>query len=230
MFDSWHYVLFIFPQYDFLPETGTFRHCRQSQLPSPPRIRDITYASGGDMVSPTTPLSSHPCTISLQQGVLEEAKLLFERAAEESVPRSSQLARDYSALMLLGKEMEEMRWFMVPYEAHLYLTGSCPPVIRVPFEPRDYTHGDWYSSQYLNEWNKHWNPHYWEETKRERELGEDPVIIHQWQWTIYPANRSPTHKIQLQPIRDKGPGGMREKKAFASMECLYSEREAESGE
>ena len=67
MFDSWHYVLFIFPQYDFLPETGTFRHCRQSQLPSPPRIRDITYASGGDMVSPTTPLSSHPCTISLQQ-------------------------------------------------------------------------------------------------------------------------------------------------------------------
>ena len=161
---------------------------------------------------------------------MEEAKLLFERAAEESVPRSSQLARDYSALMLLGKEMEEMRWFMVPYEAHLYLTGSCPPVIRVPFEPRDYTHGDWYSSQYLNEWNKHWNPHYWEETKRERELGEDPVIIHQWQWTIYPANRSPTHKIQLQPIRDKGPGGMREKKAFASMECLYSEREAEGGE
>ena len=153
---------------------------------------------------------------------MEEAKLLFEGAAKESGRRSSKLAQDYCSLMLLGKEMEEMRWFMVPFEAHLYLTGCRPPAIQVPFQPRDYTRSDWYTSQYLNEWDKHWNPSYWEKTKSERE--ENPVIR---QLTIYLVNQSPAHKIQLQPIRDECKGGLREKKAFVSMECLYNLREVE---
>lgn len=175
------------------------------------------------------------CAVLLTlQEVLQEAKQLFERAVEESVPRSSQLAQDYSTLMLLGREMEEMRWFMVPYEAHLYLTGCHPPAIKVPFQPRDYEHDHWYSRQYLEDWDRHWNPHYWEEVRREREAekknGEDPG--NQWQWTIYPATRSPTHMIHLQPIRLQPKGGHPtcEKKAFASMECLHNLREVERRE
>ena len=157
--------------------------------------------------------------------------MLFERAGEESVPRSSQLAREYSAMMLLGREMEEMRWFLVPYEAHLFLTSSHPPpAIQVSFQPRDYENDDWYSHQFLKEWDKHWNPHYWEEVKHERETeGDAPVISHRWQWTIYPANRSPAHKVQLQPIRDEPSRELsaRTKKAFASLEYLYTPKEEE---
>ena len=131
----------------------------------------------------------------------------------------------------MGREMEEMRWFLVPYEAHLYLTGSSrPPSIRVPFQPRDYEGDNWYDSQYLDEWDRHWNPAYWKEVEEQRNSGQfssyyvAPTC--RWQWTIYPANQSPVPMIQLQPVTEKVGGGqllVRRKKAFASLECLYSE-------
>ena len=171
--------------------------------------------------------------LSILQRVLEEAAILFERASEESLARSSQLAQSYSELMLLGKEMEEMRWFLVPYEANLYLSGSHPPPITVPFQPRDYERDDWYGSEHLEQWDKHWNPSYWEKVKSKMTSeGDAPVISRLWQLTIYPANQSSGHRIQLQPIRDELSGGVsvRRKKAFASLECLHQPPEEEEGE
>lgn len=118
--------------------------------------------------------------------------------------------------------MEEMRWFLVPYEAHLYLTGTKPPKIQIPYEPRNYERDTWYTSDYLNEWDEHWNPGYWEEVKSQRISGQQSSVEksrNQWQWTIYPANHSPIH---LQPISYYEPLSTRRKKAFASVECLIS--------
>ena len=166
--------------------------------------------------------------------MLEEAAILFDRASEESMARSSQLARDFSDLMLLGREMEEMRWFLVPYEAHLYLTGPRPPAVSIPFQPRDYKNDSWYTRHYLDDWDMHWNPTYWEAVKNERGLinREPPVISRRLTMTIYPANQSHTQKIQLQPIRQEqarhsGDLSVRRKKAFASLECLYLSQEEE---
>ena len=175
-------------------------------------------------ISHTPEMSCYGSLLHIQV-VLDEAQKLFDQAMENSMGRSSQLAQDYSSLMLLGKEMEEMRWFMVPYEAHLCLTNCHLPKIQVPFKPRNYEHDNWYSKEYLNEWDKHWNPSFWEETKAQRSSEKSTAVITRSyrQLTIYPADQRPRHKIQLQPITDEPSSNSRavRRKVFVSMEQLH---------
>ena len=149
---------------------------------------------------------------------------MFDNAAEASIPRSNKLAQDYSSFMLVGKGMEEMRWFLLPYEAHLYLTGCRLPQVKVPFRPRNYETDNWYGEEYLDEWDHHWNPRLWEKLTEDKRAGAAPHITCNWQWTIYPSNQSPSHRIQ--PSRHKlylTQGELAgKKKASASMSCLYS--------
>lgn len=97
-----------------------------------------------------------------------------------------------------------MRWFLLPYEAHLYITDCYLPRVQVPFQPRNYESDNWYDEDYLNEWDKHWNPGFWEEVKNKRRPTEEsvPQITSRWQWTINPANHSPSHRVEL-PIPPK---------------------------
>ena len=167
--------------------------------------------------------------------MLAAAERLFEKARKDSIPLSRQQAQDYSNLLLLGSETEEMRWFLVPYEAHLYLTGCHPPLVQVPFTPRNYECDEWYDDEYLNEWDRHWNPGLWVEVESQRTRAVQPAAVSertsQWLMTIYPANQTPTREIHLQPLKDEelhhlqGGQEVRKKKAYLSMESLYMTRE-----
>lgn len=118
-----------------------------------------------------------------------------------------------------------MRWFLLPYEAHLYLNGCPLPRVQIPFQPRNYEEDNWYDQDYLTEWDKHWNPSYWRELQREKSHKESDVeVTCQWQWTIHPANagqRLPPNKPKHYGIQGQLAG---KKGASVSMTCLYSSR------
>lgn len=168
---------------------------------------------------------------------------MFDRAAEVSSSYSSKLAQEYSSLLLLGKEMEEMRWFLLPYEAHLYLNGCPLPRVEIPFQPRNYEEDHWYDPDYLTEWDRHWNPSYWKELQKERshkdsgvdrshkdsgvERDSDVQVTCRWQWTIYPASdHTPSQKQQPTTPKQYVTGGQLagKKAASVSMTCLYTSR------
>ena len=124
-----------------------------------------------------------------------------------------------------------MRWFLLPYEAHLFLSGCPLPHVQVPFEPRDYESDNWRDDEYLNEWDKHWNPSFWEDVKDERlaaKAAKAPQTNSLCQWTIYPTINSPDHKRDEKP--DKTPRYRPQgnligtKKGSVSMSCLYTSR------
>ena len=151
---------------------------------------------------------------------------MFDRAAEFSNIHSSKLAQEYSNLLLLGKEMEEMRWFLLPYEAHLFLNGCPLPRVQIPFQPRNYEEDNWYDPDYLTEWDRHWNPSYWRELQKKRIHKDSGVqVTCQWQWTIYPASDHTPSQKPTTLKQSVTPGQLRGKKAASvSMTCLYSSR------
>ena len=118
-----------------------------------------------------------------------------------------------------------MRWFLLPYEAHLYLSGCPLPRVQVPFEPRNYESDNWRDDEYLNEWDKHWNPSFWEDVKDKRLAAKAPQTTSLWQWTIYPANNSPDQERDENPNKTPPEGHLiRTKKGSVSMTCLYTSR------
>ena len=157
-----------------------------------------------------------PCIPSNSPGpqeVLQEAQKLFD-AAPASCPPLSHVTSSYSSLLLLGKELEEMRWFLLPHEAQLQLTGHSAGFFRVPFEPKAYESDQSCLSIVADEWDRHWNPSYWQKTRERR--GREG------QWMLYPAisrpNGVPARYGQGTPIRVKS----------MSLTCLYTDRFADT--
>ena len=149
-------------------------------------------------------------SLSLQE-VLQEAQKLFDEA-KLTATSCTDLEDEYSSLLLMGKEMEEMRWFLLPYEAQLHLLGCPLPSVHIPFEPRNYESEQWRPVDYRDEWDRHWNPSYWKDTRgRSTQDG---------QWVLYPAApnqnglRAPTHLTQGYLLGTR--------RGSVSLTCLYS--------
>ncbi|XP_048589308.1 uncharacterized protein LOC5522122 [Nematostella vectensis] len=117
----------LLPQYMFNPETGEWRHRKHKVFHNRKWLGSISYSTG-ELTYPSFSAGYEALPKDLQE-CLSNAEEIFRNAEKMSTSLSDQS-------LFLGEEAEKLRWFVLPSESAVIISGQTHGPRRPPFVPK----------------------------------------------------------------------------------------------
>ncbi|EDO49825.1 predicted protein, partial [Nematostella vectensis] len=117
----------LLPQYMFNPETGEWRHRKHKVFHDRKWLGSINYSTG-ELTYPSSSAGYEGLPKDLQE-CLSNAEEIFRNAEKMSTSLSDQS-------LFLGEEAEKLRWFVLPSESAVIISGQTHAPRRPPFVPK----------------------------------------------------------------------------------------------